>query len=381
MEPVTKRIRSEEINEHDSKQEIVREESSSVYQIAPHVTAIIRHDFDSLEPKMTELSKVLSSLGADECWHKHGTFKEHLMQVWRVLALWKQPQDVCRLGLFHSTYSNSFVNLALLSPNADRGILRDLIGDDAEDLVHHFCIINRQELVFERCLKEGRVPAEGITMQHIRTGEPVHLSQSLVGTFLLLTIADYTDQWYGWQDNLLGNEDGLMQYKEQNAQSLWPGSSRPGLWMSAMSRLGRLVADCNLSAVPPIFENCTAILEAENEVKARDLYWQAANGERHDIKAAARDLEKAIELNPFAGEFHIVLAHCYLIESKFVEALAQAYNGIDLLVQWGTSYDKRMDWAAWIAWARVLVIHGKNQTWPTNAWGIINLGKVDISKK
>jgi hypothetical protein len=329
---------------------------------------------------MTELSKVLSSLGADECWHKHGTFKEHLIQVWRTLALWKQPQDVCRLGLFHSTYSNSFVNLALLQPNADRGILRELIGTEAEDLVHHFCIINRQELVFERCLKEGRVPPEGITMKHIRTQEPVHLSQSLVGTFLLLTIADYTDQWYGWQDNLLGNEDAGMKYEVQNARSLWPGSIKPGLWMSVMSRLARLVSQCDLPAMPPVFNGCSQILEAHNEVKARDLYWQAANGDSHDIEEAVPKLELAIELNPFAGEFHIVLAHCYLIKSRFSEGLAAVHAGLKLLIDWGTSYDKRMDWAAWIAWGRVLVIHGTDQTWPTDAWGIVNLGKVELSQ-
>lgn len=304
------------------------------------------------------------------------------MQVWRTLALWRQPQDVCRLGLFHSTYSNSFVNLALLKPNADRGVLREMIGSEAEDLVHHFCIINRQELIFERCLKEGKVPEEGITMKHIRTGEPVQLSKTLVGIFLLMTIADYTDQWYGWQDNLLGNEDGLMKYEHQNPSSLWPGSSKPGLWMSASSKMAQLVAQCGLTALPPIFDGCTKVLEAHDEVKARDLYWQAASGEgphANNITEAVKLLEQAIALNPFAGEFHLVLAHCYLIESRFEEALSAAQEGVKLLVQWGTSYDKRKDWAAWVAWGRVLAMHGKNKTWTTNAWGLINLGKVELS--
>lgn len=123
-----------------------------------------------------------------------------------------------------------------------------------------------------------------------------------------------------------------------------------------------------LLAVPPIFDNCTKILEAHAELKARDLYWQAASGENHDIKEAVKLLEQAIELNPFAGEFHIVLAHCFLIESRFEEALNEAQRGVKLLVEWGTSYDKRKDWAAWVAWGRVLAMHGKNKTWATNSW-------------
>ena len=37
-----------------------------------------------------------------------------------MLVAWEQPRAVCRLGLFHSAYSNSFVSMNLYDPTRDR---------------------------------------------------------------------------------------------------------------------------------------------------------------------------------------------------------------------------------------------------------------------
>ena len=67
---------------------------------------LLRHEHAELDPALPGLLELLDSRGAGECWHKHGTFKEHLHEVHNVLRLWLQPHAVCRLGLFHSAYSN-----------------------------------------------------------------------------------------------------------------------------------------------------------------------------------------------------------------------------------------------------------------------------------
>ena len=96
---------------------------------------ILREDFSKIDPEAEVLIKLLRDHGAAECWHKHSTFLEHLVGVWRIMSLWEQSQDVARFGMFHSAYSNSFVNLAIFKPNADRQIVRDAVGTEAERLV------------------------------------------------------------------------------------------------------------------------------------------------------------------------------------------------------------------------------------------------------
>jgi ribulose bisphosphate carboxylase small subunit len=44
----------------------------------------------------------------------------HLFEVWRILKLWRMPDVICRCGLLHSAYSNSYVNLAIFDPTVGR---------------------------------------------------------------------------------------------------------------------------------------------------------------------------------------------------------------------------------------------------------------------
>lgn len=112
--------------------------------------ALLRHDHAALDPALPALLHLLDSRGAGECWHKHGTFKEHLHETHNVLRLWLQPDAVCRLGLFHSAYSNSYVNLAIFKPGEDRSTVRSAIGEDAEHLVHKLCIVPRHQIVWDQ---------------------------------------------------------------------------------------------------------------------------------------------------------------------------------------------------------------------------------------
>ncbi|KAH9308378.1 hypothetical protein KI387_036289, partial [Taxus chinensis] len=95
---------------------------------------------------------VLVEVGASECSQKHGNFFQHLMDVYRNLKLWNAPDSIARCGLFHSAYSNSYVNLVISKPNVDRQKMRDLIGDEVEELVDMFCIVPRQPLIHDNML-------------------------------------------------------------------------------------------------------------------------------------------------------------------------------------------------------------------------------------
>ncbi|GKB85696.1 tetratricopeptide-like helical domain containing protein [Tanacetum coccineum] len=101
--------------------------------------------------------------------------------------------------------------------------------------------------VFEASDEEWRkklqlvLSADGIVLKHIQTGENVHLSRKIVATFLLITNTDFSDQFFGFQDVLLDNSDGTMQFSGNNyATGLWPGDGKPGLWMNSISRMGAI---------------------------------------------------------------------------------------------------------------------------------------------
>eukprot|EP00249_Psilotum_nudum_P009786 c22152_g2_i1 orf=53-769(+) len=211
----------------------------------------LRGSFDSVDPSLPIWLSILREKGASECYHKHSTFYEHLLSVYRILKLWNVPDVVARVGLFHSCYSNSFVNLTIFEPDVSRETVRDIIGDVAEQLVHLFCIVPRQELIYDMMLLKFNddellaafhgdklgvvnevdsssyatqcksklaavIPPEGFIVKHIRTGEDVQVPRRVLAIFLLLTMADLIEQLYSYQDALFEHENGNLTWAGNN---------------------------------------------------------------------------------------------------------------------------------------------------------------------
>ena len=132
-----------------------------------------------------------------------------------MLCNWQQPKAVCRLGLLHSAYSNSFVSMNCFDPNTDRERVRGLIGEEAENLVYKFCSIDRQFLE-QTVLGEGTIRRDGYVLTHIHTGAPLAVSGAEAAAFVTETLADEADQRFGWQTDL---ERGAT-------AAVWPGPSR-----------------------------------------------------------------------------------------------------------------------------------------------------------
>ncbi|KAK6122167.1 hypothetical protein DH2020_044095 [Rehmannia glutinosa] len=353
--------------------------------------------------------------------------------------MWKAPDAVCLCGLFHSAYSNSYVNLAIFPPSAaGRDTVRNHVGAAAERLIHLFCVVPRQPLIHDFLLfqytdaeliehlrsseisinkirKEDKdeeekqswrlklqsiCPAEGITVKHIKTGEDVLVSRRLVAVFLLMTMADFSDQLFNFQDLLFDNSDGRLDFSGNNTlTSLWPGDGKPGLWMNSVSRMAAIYTlivreeeiyirsseekqdredeDLDL-VIPPVFEGCTRVLDSKDQIEARDLYWKAVcDAAEIGLETAEEMLLRSIEKNPFVGEAHLVLGQIYLGKGNFEAAEKAAERGLRLMMEWGSPWDKRMTWQGWIAWGRVLLMKAKDKSWPQNSWGILNLGLVN----
>lgn len=237
-------------------------------------------------------------------------------------------------------------------------------------------------------------------MKHIKTGEDLLVSRRIVATFLMMTMADFSDQLFGWQDQLFNNSNGCLEFSGNNYTALWPGDGKPGMWVNSISRMGAIYTlivreeeiyimerkqgsfvpnrDEELELViPPVFENCTQVLDAEEQKEARDMYWEAVcNAEKRGAEEAETLLLKSIEKNPFVGEPHIVLGQIYVGKGRFEEAEREAEKGLRLILEWGSPWDKRTSWEGWIAWGRVVLMKAKEKSWPNTSWGILNLGLV-----
>src|SRR5579872_5526196 len=209
-----------------------------------------------MEPKLNEFISFLKSKGANECFHKTSTFLHHLLGVHHILQAWKAPIEVCRLGLFHSIYGTSWVSLKICS---DRKELQDLIGKEAEELVFDFCNLNRMKFTFEFVL--GQLYHQSCNKSMIdeyTEFEGKKMSKRRIAIFILLTLSDWLDQWVAWQDDLFQTEkrkdlaeffiDCLEDKKgTENANAIWPGNHKPGLYLHVLSRLNQVLQKCNQS--------------------------------------------------------------------------------------------------------------------------------------
>ncbi|KAI2513999.1 hypothetical protein MHU86_383 [Fragilaria crotonensis] len=358
---------------------------------------ILAGDHESLDNTLPHSVSELKKRGAHRCWHKHSTFLEHLLGVHNILRLWGQGEIPSRVGLFHSAYSNSYVNLALFDPNeeAERDLMMKLVGEKAEDLIHMFCIIDRQSVVVNTLLKQGAIPRDGISVPHLKKpDEVVYLSADTLRMLVIFTMADIADQYFGWQDQLFGGEEMVNsmllpgdRLESHESTAIWPGVSQPGLWMSYLSELGAVArtfvstesrgfADLE-SGLPPVFNNCTQILSREDEAKARDLYWSVITGQVREVDDVVAALEASIVHNPWAFEPHVILAQKHLHTNDFEAGKHAASRALELQLQWGTAWDKRLSFAAWVAWTRVLHERAVDRLeWPANSWDVNNMGFV-----
>ncbi|KAI6676742.1 hypothetical protein NL676_037538 [Syzygium grande] len=375
----------------------------------------LRGELEVIDPRLPSLVATLRSFGAGECWHKNASFLEHLVDIYRILRLWRAPD--AHVG----NAAERLIHLYCIVPRLT--LIHDdlLFHYDDSELVEH---LKLSEMTLRNAKENGAfkgdeawrkkvqslLPAEGIKVKHRKTGEDVLISRRVVAVFLMMAMADFSDQYFGFQDMLFENSDGRLEFTGNNFWALWPGDGKPGLWMNSLSRMGAvyvLVAreeeifmlekksksnadrkplseerdeDIEL-LVPPVFDSCTRVLGTRDQIEARDKYWEAVcdmskfGGAEH-YDAVERSLRESIEKNPFVGEPRVVLRQLCLGIGRYEEAEREAEAGLRLLLEWGSPWDKRMSWEAWVAWARVLLMKARERSWPDTARGIHNLGLV-----
>ncbi|BAT77896.1 hypothetical protein VIGAN_02050800 [Vigna angularis var. angularis] len=54
----------------------------------------------------------------------------------------------------------------------------------------------------------------------------------------MMTMADFCDQLFGFQDVLFDNRNDRLEFSGNNLGAMWPGDGKPGLWLNSISRMG-----------------------------------------------------------------------------------------------------------------------------------------------
>ena len=322
------------------------------------------------DPDLAPVLPTVLARGVGQDWHKAGTFRHHLVGVARSLTVWQQPRDVRLLGLLHSVYGNAFVDLVKFDPAKERARVREIASESAEQLVYLFCTQSRTQFV-QRVLA-GQLESDG-SLALEKDGQRHVLTPYEVAAFIIVSMADTIEQWFSWQDDIFSRFPAV-QHRLQPvhwAASLWPGPMRPsGRMVTQINTLGLALQHPGLKGLlpmPPVFADCTQPLAAADEAAATSLYWSVIQQDQPlvDLDVATGLLESAVRHNPWVGEPQMVLAQLYLSAGRKADARAAAASALQVFSAWGNSWDKRVQWDAWVAWTRILLQGATvDGTWP-----------------
>jgi hypothetical protein len=249
--------------------------------------------------------------------HTRRSFIDHLVGTWRVLALWRQPREVCRAGLMHSGYATQFYPHAIFGLD-ERARVEALAGAKAERLIHLFSVLDRKAL---RAAVEARgVPDKGLQISEFRVPRRHALTAEEVAQLMAIEVANVAEQ--------TARQDGS-----------------PGLWMSVCARWTLALRPvCPL----PVYVGMTEPLGRDAEERARSKYLAAEGLGTLNPKEL---LEEAISENPWAAEPHLRWAQ---LAPRGAAARAAAKRARGLLLAWGTAWDKRLSWQHWLDQAKEL---------------------------
>lgn len=137
---------------------------------------------------------------------------------------------------------------------------------------------------------------------------------------------------------------------------LYPGDGRPTTafyWFSQVCHAVRHLLD----TVPPVFDSCTTTISYEDEVVARDLYWNVTVNEYTMEEESQMDLlEQAIQYNPYVGEPHLLLAQLYFRRQEYTAAGQHCRMALQKMYALASAWDKRRSFAQWVGFTRVLML-------------------------
>lgn len=328
--------------------------------VPPKIVAVLHEDWSALDRDADRMLAWIREAGVfHEFAHARDPFYIHLRGTWQILSCWEQPEAICRCGLLHSAYSRQGFNFRYFDITDTKGSGRDLVssvlGAEAERLVFNYCSTWDPE-AWHGAIANGEPldPAGYDISRRIDRAEAMHISAADMARFLVGLVADVADQLterFTYRDV----------YDHEEPTLLWPGPGCPGILYHLLSRM-LCSSRPYLEVVPPVFNHCTEILDANNESEARDLYWRTL---QKDVKLPLPEQEAAYrrvtKLNPYVAEPHVMLGQLLYQRGAFPDAVDAAATALDLFYKWGTCWDKRHPFAQWVGFTRMLVLRASRR--------------------
>tara|TARA_R110000782_G_scaffold259536_1_gene350087 strand:- start:364 stop:930 length:567 start_codon:yes stop_codon:yes gene_type:complete len=146
-----------------------------------HITVVTK------SKRKTRANKIdfLKSVGSDTVKHSGRTLLDHLIGTSEILKNLGAPKYLQDAGLFHSIYGTALFmpEGGLVDNTYNRQVIKDLIGEHAEEIAYQFCILNLprldQILKFNGQLKKDLIllnTANGIEQSpnNMMTDEYIH---------------------------------------------------------------------------------------------------------------------------------------------------------------------------------------------------------------
>jgi hypothetical protein len=139
-----------------------------------------------LDERLDRAVTFLAAHGAGEIPHPGGMLLPHLSRTAGRLRRWGSSDELVLAGQCHAAYGTDWFDVPLIGWD-ERELLRDVIGDDAEALVHLYCRYDRT-WGYERLGLEEPVRARDRV-----TGELTVTPDEALSRFLELTFANEID--------------------------------------------------------------------------------------------------------------------------------------------------------------------------------------------
>jgi hypothetical protein len=137
------------------------------------------------EPVVRQAFELQRALGAHQVDHPGGTLFAHLRRVHALTLEWRASPRAQLAAICHASYGTAGFGHALLARD-DRGRLRDVIGDDAEALVHLYGMCDRTRTY-------PALSSEPLRIVDRFTGQPTGIHKAELRDFAVLTIANELD--------------------------------------------------------------------------------------------------------------------------------------------------------------------------------------------
>jgi hypothetical protein len=149
-----------------------------------------------MHPDYRKWTAFLTDLGIEQIPHTQKNYLAHLVAVYKLMQSYRQEDELCRAGLFHSIYGTErFQGFKLALDRRDE--LAALIGARAERLAFWNCFMDRAS--FDRLLskQDGMFP-----IRNRETGGMMELQQREYDDLCSVHLFDWLEQaprsTFGW---------------------------------------------------------------------------------------------------------------------------------------------------------------------------------------